>query len=100
MTETATQVELLNGVYVLGMFTDSNPYFEEFAEQYEQELQLAQLVVGGKANLTSEGEIFINDLWEILLSDYLKLKDSVFKDLNDLVVAIFEGGNFRESFLV
>lgn len=99
MTDTAKQLELLNGVYTLGSFTEQYPFFEEFAKRYKEELQLTQFVSEGQAKLTEDGEFLINALWMRLLKDHLVLKDSNFDDMNELVVAVHERGNARGRFI-
>jgi len=86
------QVALLSGVRTLGLYTESNSYFEAFSQEFAVVLSLADFVSQGTAALNESGSKMISALWELLLHDHLCLEDEGFKDLNDLVIAIYERG--------
>lgn len=86
------KAELLSGVRTLGLYTDSNDFFEEFAENHADSLLLADAVTYEKATLATHEEKLLADLWGSLLRDHLELDDEGFQDLNHLVIAIFERG--------
>jgi len=91
-TTFAKKAELLSGARTLGLYTDSNDFFEEFAEKHSDSLLLAEAVTYEKTTLAPHEERLIAGLWESLLKDHLELDDEGFEDLNHLVIAIFERG--------
>lgn len=91
-TNLEKQIDLLFGVRTLGLFTDSSDYYEDFARKYESDLMLAEFAWAGQIQLTEMGERTISMLWNKLLTDYLRLEDEGFEDLNALALAVFERG--------
>lgn len=98
MTTTSKQIELLQGTYTLGLFTENYPFFTSFAKRFKEELQITFFISEGKATLLEDGEILINTMWSYLLKDHLGLADENFEDMNELVIAVHERGTVRDSF--
>lgn len=91
-TNLEKQIDLLFGVKTLGLATDSSDYYEDFASKHESDLMLAEFAWAGQIQLTEMGERTISMLWNKLLTDYLRLEDEEFEDLNALATAVFERG--------
>lgn len=85
------QADLLSGVRTLGLYTDTNEFFEDFAERHSDALLLADAVAYEGAKLSAHEQAMLSVLWDSLL-DHLELSDEGFLDMNHLVLATFQRG--------
>ncbi len=98
-TETSKQIDLLSGASTLAKYTDQSPAFEEFVENFDEDMSMIMSVKRGLVTLTDAGVQRVNEIWNLLLQDYLELEDECFEDLNALVVAVHVRGVLRGSYV-
>lgn len=98
-TATSKQIDLLIGVWSLGKYTDQSPQYEEFVEHFDEDLSMILSAERGLVTLTDAGVERVNEIWNLLLQDYLSLEDEGFEDMNSLAIATYERGVLRGSYV-
>ena len=77
----------LNKVEILGKFWnayENDEEYEGFCEYNDIGLPLAYAASEGLCSITTDGEVFIEETWELFL-EFLDIEDKGFETLSDLI---------------
>jgi hypothetical protein len=77
----------LNKVEILGKFWnayENDEEYEDFCEYNDIGLPLAHAASEGLCSITTDGEVFIEETWELFL-EFLNIEDKGFETLSDIL---------------